>query len=106
MLDSLKARVNQRSYQRGVHLGERIDPGDYLWPEEVDPLAGIIRQATTGARYAPTLEYFQPTPTIDGKLAPRGSESVLTIDQHRAAQLSMLRPKYGLPSKRQMSMQG
>lgn len=100
MLDSLKARVNQRSYQRGVHLGERIDPGDYLYPEDMGPLDGIIRQATTGLRNAPRLEYFMPTPTIEGKLAPRGATSVLTMDQHRAAQLAFLRPKYGLPSRR------
>ena len=100
MLDSLKARVNQRSYQRGVHLGERIDPGDYLWPEGVSPLDGIERQATTGERHAPALEFFVPTPTVAGSLAPRGATSILTMDQHRAAQLAMLRPKYGLPSRR------
>src|SRR5688500_16168090 len=27
ILDTLKSRQNQRSYQRGVHKGERIDPG-------------------------------------------------------------------------------
>jgi hypothetical protein len=85
-----------------VHAGERIDPGDYLWPEEMNPLDGVIAQATTGLRHAPALEYFLPTPTVDGHLAPRASESVLTIDQHRAAQLSMLKPKFGLPSKRQL----
>lgn len=100
MLDSLKARVNQRSYQRGVHAGERIDPGDYLWPEETPPLAGIERQATTGKRYAPESQFFAPTPTVDGKLAPRGSESVLTIDEHRVANLAPLRPGWGLPSRR------
>lgn len=106
MLDSLKARVNQKSYQRGVHLGERIDPGDYLWPDDCGPLMGILRQETTGERYAPRLEYFQPTPTVDGHLAPRASESVLTIDQHRSEQLGMLKPKYGLPVGRKQSTQG
>lgn len=106
MLDSLKARVNQRSYQRGVHLGERIDPGDYLWPEEMNPLDGVIAQATTGLRHAPALEFFMPTPTVEGSLAPRGSTSILTIDEHRAANLSMLRPKYGFPTRRNQQMQG
>ena len=36
VLNSIQSRVNQRSYQRGVHKGERIDPGDYVWPEEWD----------------------------------------------------------------------
>lgn len=106
VLDSLKARVNQRSYQRGVHLGERIDPGDYLYPEGMDPLMGIQRQATTGKRFAPALEYFQPTPTVDAHLAPRGSESIVTIDVHRSAQLAMLRPTYGFPPRRVQSTQG
>jgi hypothetical protein len=99
VLDSLKARINQRSYQRGVHLGERIDPGDYLWPDELSPFRGIEAVAE-GRKQKPALEYFLPTPTVDGKMAPRGSQSVLTIDVHRAANLSLLRPKYGLPTKR------
>jgi hypothetical protein len=106
LFDSLKARVNQRSYQRGVHLGERIDPGDYLFPENMGPLAGIERQATTGERYAPALQFFQPTPTVEGQLAPRGATSILTMDQHRSAQLAQLRPTYGFPTRRQPPVQG
>jgi len=37
VLDSLKNRQNQRAYQRGVHKGERIDPGSYMWPENLEP---------------------------------------------------------------------
>ena len=37
VLDSLKARQTQRGYQRGVHKGERIDPGEYMWPEGLEP---------------------------------------------------------------------
>lgn len=44
LLDSLKGRQNQRSYQRGVHKGERIDPGDYLWPSELQPMRRIAVQ--------------------------------------------------------------
>lgn len=107
MFDSLKARVNQRSYQRGTHLGERIDPGTYLWPDEQDPLRGLVREATTGERYAPDMAYYQPTPVVEGHLAPRGSESIMTIDVRRASQLAMLRPRWGYPLRgRAMSMQG
>lgn len=45
VLDSLKSRANQRSYQRGVHKGERIDPGDYMWPAEWNPETGVKNQA-------------------------------------------------------------
>jgi hypothetical protein len=37
VLDSLKGRQTQRGYQRGVHKGERIDPGEYMWPENLKP---------------------------------------------------------------------
>lgn len=36
--------LNRRSYQRGVHKGERIDPGDYVWPTEWRPDRGIKAQ--------------------------------------------------------------
>jgi hypothetical protein len=44
LLDSLKQRQNQRSYVRGVHKGERIDPSDYFFPQALPPTAGIQRQ--------------------------------------------------------------
>lgn len=37
VLDSLRSRQNQRGYQRGVHKGERIDLGDYVWPDGLEP---------------------------------------------------------------------
>ena len=37
VLDSLKSRQTQRGYQRGVHKGERIDPGQYMWPDNLKP---------------------------------------------------------------------
>jgi hypothetical protein len=69
-------------------------------------MRGLVQQAQTGARQAPSLEWWQPTPVVEGKMAPRGSESIVTIDQHRVSQLAMLRPTYGMPSRRQQSFQG
>lgn len=45
LLDSMKNRMNQRSYQRGVHKGERIDQADYFWPEEFGPDKGLEYEA-------------------------------------------------------------
>lgn len=45
LLDSLKNRQNQRSYQRGVHKGERIDPADYYFPPGLELDVGIRLQA-------------------------------------------------------------
>lgn len=65
LLQSLRSRENQRSYQRGVHKGERIDPGDYVWPDQFNLTTGIRREARASyvdedefrgyavARYAP-----------------------------------------------------
>lgn len=44
LLDSLKGKLNERSYQRGVHKGERIDAADYFWPSELQPERGLVRQ--------------------------------------------------------------
>lgn len=52
-MDSLKARQNQRSYQRGVHKGERIDQGDYFWDRQLNVMSGIQRQMRTDKRFSP-----------------------------------------------------
>lgn len=46
VLDSLKARQNQRAYNRGVHKGERIDPGEYMWPSGLQPDRRLKAKAT------------------------------------------------------------
>ncbi len=45
LLDSLKNKLNERSYQRGVHKGEQVDAADYFWPGELQPDRGLTRQA-------------------------------------------------------------
>jgi hypothetical protein len=88
-------RQNQRSYQRGVHKGERIDQSDYFWPPEFNPQTGIMLQAA-GMKYSPA--GVEPIVlTNDGKVGPRGIprgvEAVNDgIDLARAAQLKRLAP--------------
>lgn len=53
LLKGIQSRLTQRSYQRGVHKGERIDPSDYFWSTDFNPQSGLDRQAT-GLRFAPT----------------------------------------------------
>jgi len=69
VLDSLKNRQNQRAYQRGVHKGERIDPAQYLWPQNMQPDRGV--------KVKPQL--------VD-------NDGSLTMDMRRNAPLSMLAP--------------
>ena len=52
LLDGLKQRTASRPYTRGIHKGERRDPGDYMWPEELNPFTGLQLQAQ-GFKYAP-----------------------------------------------------
>lgn len=45
LLRNVQSRLTQRSYQRGVHVGERIDPVSYMWNDIIDPEAGIRAEA-------------------------------------------------------------
>lgn len=45
LLQNIQSRLTQRSYQRGIHKGERIDPQDYYWNDIVNPQAGIIAES-------------------------------------------------------------
>jgi len=51
LLDALSNRANQRSYVRGVHKGERIDPADYMYPPTLQPERGIQRQMMTAVPF-------------------------------------------------------
>lgn len=53
LLKGIQSRLTQRSYQRGIHKGERIDPSDYFWSADFNPQSGLERQAA-GLRWAPT----------------------------------------------------
>lgn len=105
MLDRLKARQNQKNYQRGVHKGERIDQSDYFWPKPFDPRSGLQRQAATlhendegepaVLRFTPPLRDERLTLAHEGKTLPYGAEGVLSLrDPKRASQLAHLRPKW------------
>jgi hypothetical protein len=42
LLDHLKVQLTKRPYtNRGVHKADRIDPGDYVWPEWFNPQIGL-----------------------------------------------------------------
>jgi hypothetical protein len=45
LLGHIQSRLTQRSYQRGVHKGERVDPQDYYWNDVVNPQAGLEAEA-------------------------------------------------------------
>ncbi len=97
LLDSVH-RSNTRSYSRGVHKGERINPGDYVWPAEFNLFTGIELEAA-GIKYAPT-GAVPVVLTNDGKAGPRGTPSTLErpqqeiIDMQRRSMLKSLGPSW------------
>lgn len=102
VLDSLKIRLGQKSYQRGVHRGERVDPQDYFYPDSMRPERGILRQMKAkqvgntlmASRFAPEFDMVPP-PHLpnDGKANMRSNEPG-QIDEKRAAQLRRLKPAW------------
>lgn len=97
LLDAVK-RQNHRSYSRGVHKGERINPGDYLWPDEMNLFTGLSYQSK-GLKFAPP--GAEPVRlTNDGKAGPRGIPRGLDrpqqeqIDMQRRSMLKRLVPTW------------
>ena len=101
---NVTGRGTQRSYQRGVHKGERIDQRDYLWPPWFTPTQQIARQmAGDNSHPMPPVVDAEPVLlTNDGKVGPRGvprgyygSPGVAEINPARAAVLGRLAPRWG-----------
>jgi hypothetical protein len=104
ILDSIKSRIGQKSYQRGVHKGERIEPSAYHWSPSFSDMSGINRQMKAKQvlingvmvwrmpKAAP-LSYLVPAPHLvnDGK-SNMVSDSPGTINQIRANALAYLKP--------------
>ena len=92
------SRLNARQYSRGVHKGERINPGDYIWPEEFNIWTGLQLESQ-GRKFAPP--GAEPVRlTNDGKVGPRGSPRDLSkndaqeISPERRSRLKNLAPRW------------
>jgi hypothetical protein len=84
-----------RSYSRGVHKGERLDLSSYVWPEEFNPLSGIINEATTGLRYvSPALGEEPVILANDGKPGPHEIGTPVQRDPSADARLTELLPAW------------
>lgn len=104
LLDSIKNRVNQKSYQRGVHKGERVDASAYFWSPSFGSQTGIRRQEKAKyvnvnggmqfviPRAAPRLD-LAPAPHLvnDGKANTTANEPA-TLDRNRADRMAYLKP--------------
>ena len=106
LLDSIKNRVNQKAYQRGVHKGERIEPSMYFWPQGLSDMSGIERQMKAKfvningvnvyqtMRGAPEVSLL-PAPHLvnDGKTNTIATEPA-QINERRQAMLAYLKPAW------------
>jgi hypothetical protein len=104
LLDSIKSRLNQKAYQRGVHKGERIEPSMYYWPAEFNDQQGLKRQSKARQvnvngvlvyqipRSAPQT-YLTPAPHLvnDGKANTMADQPGI-INVQRANALNYLKP--------------
>jgi hypothetical protein len=102
LLDSIKSRIGQKAYQRGVHKGERIEPNAYYWDSEFNDQMGIQRQMKAKwdpqagvyriPRAAPDIRLI-PAPHLvnDGKSNMRSDQDV-AMNVARANQLAYLKP--------------
>lgn len=106
LLDSIKNRVNQKSYQRGVHKGERIEPSAYYWSPDFNDQSSIKRQMKAkqveinGVMVWTTKKYTQdirmiPAPHLvnDGK-TNMVSDSPGVLNVQRANQLNYLKSPF------------
>jgi len=83
------SRMNARQYSRGVHKGERINPGDYIWPDEFNNMTGLKLEAK-GKKFAPP--GAEPVRlTNDGKVGPRG---LPTPDINQTVEINLARRSY------------
>jgi hypothetical protein len=94
LLDAVKNRVNKKSYDRGVHVGERVDRSEYFWPKGYEFESGLVRQATTGLRQAPKGIEAPAVLVNDGKSARPGQSSYAVVNPYRQEQLRRLGPTW------------
>lgn len=92
ILNSVQSRVNQRSYQRGVHKGERIDPGDYIWPAEWSDQTGIANQMR-GRKTVPLMS-IAPVHLINDGKADIPNNVPAELNPRRVDQFARLRPNW------------
>ena len=95
LLDAVKSKIGDRSYQRGVHKGLQVEARDYFWPAELQPDRGLRMQAM-GVRNAPIQTTTEQI--LYGRGLPRGAESLVGPMpgelSERAPELSRLLPSW------------
>lgn len=84
-------RTTVRSYTRGVHVGERLNPSAYMWPDEFRPTTALELESK-GLKWAPA-DTTPATGIAPGANAVPG-EGLVEIDPSRQAILAKLLPNW------------
>lgn len=115
LLAKVQQRLNDRSYQRGVHVGSRVGRDQYFWPADLNMESGLERQAQA-VMVGNVIETprFAPTGTVQERLAHMGKavsvpetrdvaravnvnpglSQVVVQDPARREQLARMLPRY------------
>lgn len=98
LLEKVKERLTDRSYQRGTHVGSKISPKDYFWDQgdpvtpDIDPMAGIRRQASVKQEgNLKVTKRFSPTGNPVQRLAHLGKTAGMSTPEQMA-----VAKKYGV----------
>lgn len=86
-----QSRVTQRSYQRGIHVGARVDPQSYFWTEDVNPTAALEAEAQ-GQKWTATGSYVETHLTNRGKPGPTVRGSFSLVDPYKQEAYKRLAP--------------
>ena len=92
VLGKIQERLNDRSYQRGVHVGSKIGRDQYYWTRTVNPDMGLRRElAGSRVGYTINVQRYAPGGNPVERLAHMGKTAGLTPPE----QMEIAR-KYGV----------
>lgn len=85
LLEAVQERLTERSYQRGIHKGEKIARTDYLWDTSVVDPMGRIRAQARATQVGNTMQVprYAPTGNPVEKLAHMGKTAGLSAPEQR-----------------------
>lgn len=83
LLDAVVNKLTERSYQRGVHKGEKIAHSDYFWQDGDSPSRGLVRERNTAVKGKNTISVkrFAPTGNPVERLAHLGKMGGLSAPE-------------------------
>lgn len=88
LIGAVQKRLTDKSYQRGVHKGEKIGANAYFWNDEMDPSMGLEREMSTARLDGNTIDVqrYAPIGNPVEKLTAMGKTGGMSVpEQMRVA---------------------